>query len=288
MHSFETIETLRARVSAWRRAGERIALVPTMGNLHAGHIALIRRAQDVADRVVASIYVNPMQFNDVVDLERYPVTRAQDCAQLQAAACDAVYLPDAVQIYPFGMDNSTRVIVPGLSEVLDGAFRPGHFTGVTTVVTKLINIVQPDIALFGEKDLQQLIVIRRLVADLQIPVQVQAVETVREADGVAMSSRNSYLSPDERRRAGALYQVLASVRGRWRQRSASDAVDGRVLEQAAMAELAELGLRPEYVSIRGGEDLTELPPHGHIRDQPLYVLAAAWLGQARLIDNLRL
>lgn len=289
MHSFESIETLRAQVSAWRRAGERIALIPTMGNLHAGHMALIRRAREVADRIVASIYVNPLQFNDAADLERYPVTRAQDCAQLQAAACDAVYLPDAAQIYPFGMDSSVRVIVPGLSEVLDGACRPGHFTGVTTVVAKLFNIVQPDITLFGEKDLQQLIVIRHLVSDLQIPVQILAVETVREADGLAMSSRNSYLNADERRRAGALYQVLASVRERWRQQSAGGGVgDGKALEQAAMAELAELGLRPEYVSIRSGEDLTELSPHGHIKDQPLYVLAAAWLGQARLIDNLRL
>lgn len=288
MYSFETIASLRTQVSAWRRAGERIALVPTMGNLHAGHIALVNRARELADRVVTSIYVNPLQFNDPADLERYPVTLEQDRAQLQAAACDAVYLPDANQLYPFGIDSSVRVSVPGLSEVLDGIFRPGHFTGVATIVAKLFNIVQPDFALFGEKDLQQLVVIRRLVDDLHIPVRIVGVETVREADGLAMSSRNSYLHPDERRLAGTLYRVLTSVRERWRQQTDSGSVDGRALEQAAMAELGELGLRPEYVSIRCGDDLSELPPHGKCEERSWYVLAAAWLGPARLIDNLRL
>ena len=288
MHSFETIETLQAQVSAWRRAGERIALVPTMGNLHAGHIALVNRAREHADRVVTSIYVNPLQFNDPADLLRYPVTLEQDRAQLKAVACDAVYLPDAGQIYPFGIDSSVRVNVPGVSEVLDGIFRPGHFTGVATVVAKLFNIVQPDIALFGEKDLQQLIVIRRLVADLHIPVRILGVETVREADGLAMSSRNIYLQPDERRLAGALYRVLTSVRQRWQTAVASDSVDGRALEQAAMVELDDLGLRPEYVSIRSDDDLSEFPPHGKYEERSWYVLAAAWLGSARLIDNLRL
>ena len=288
MQSFKTIAAMRQQLSEWRRAGQGIAFVPTMGNLHDGHIALIRHARTLADRIVVSIYVNPLQFNSAVDLDRYPVTLADDCQRLAAEAADALYLPDAGQIYPYGLDDSVRVSVPGLSDVLEGAFRPGHFTGVTTVVAKLFNIIQPDLAVFGEKDLQQLLLIRRMAADLLLPVKVLGVATVRDADGLAMSSRNGNLSVSERQRAGILYQVLAATREQWHQQLAPGVGDWRVLEQAAMAELEHKGLRPEYVSIRRGEDLAEPVSGRAMNDQSLYVLAAAWLGQTRLIDNLSL
>jgi len=288
MQSFEAIESLRRQVREWRQAGQSIAFVPTMGNLHDGHMALITHARTLADRVIASIYINPLQFNNAADLDSYPQTLTEDCRRLRTVAADALYLPDAKQLYPYGMTDSVRVIVPGMSDILDGAFRPGHFTGVTTVVAKLFNIVQPDIAVFGDKDLQQLLLVRRMVADLMLPLQVVGVATVREADGLAMSSRNGYLSATERARAGLLYQVLSALREQWR-RCDEGQCDYRALEQMAMAELERQGWRPEYVSIRRGQDLVE-PEPGASAEQggPLYVLAAAWLGTTRLIDNIPL
>jgi pantoate--beta-alanine ligase len=288
MQLADTIVAIHRQLLAWRQAGQRIAFVPTMGNLHAGHLALVHKARELADRVVVSIYVNPLQFNSSADLERYPVTLAEDRLQLQDGGCDVLFVPDVRQIYPYGIENSTRVSVPGLSDVLDGAFRPGHFVGVTTVVSKLFNIVQPDVAVFGEKDLQQLLLIRRMVADLLLPVEVVAVATVREADGLAMSSRNGRLSPAERHQAAGLYQVLSALREQWRRQCDKGACNFQALEQAAMTELEQQGLRPEYVSIRGGEALLEPQPGMSANNQPIFVLAAAWLGQTRLIDNLRL
>jgi len=293
MQVFDTIAAMRRQLSEWRRAGQHIAFVPTMGNLHAGHIALIRHAATLADHVVTSIYVNPMQFNDANDLARYPVTLEEDRQRLQAVATDILYLPDAGQIYPYGLADSVRVSVPGLSDVLEGVFRPGHFTGVTTVVAKLLNIVQPDIAVFGEKDWQQLLLIRRMVADLLMPVQIVAVATEREADGLAMSSRNGGLNESERCQAAGIYQVLSTLRDRWQRQRLVGKCDYRLLEHEAMAELERQGLRVEYVSIRNGEDLTE-PVMGEARtgkqsaEAPLVVLAAVWLGETRLIDNLPL
>jgi len=288
MLSFDTIAAIRQQLLEWRRAGQRIAFVPTMGNLHDGHIALIRHARTLADRVVVSIYVNPLQFDNANDLERYPVTLDEDCQRLQQASTDILYLPDAGQIYPYGMADSVKVTVPGLSDVLEGAFRPGHFSGVTTVVAKLFNIVQPDIAVFGEKDLQQLLLIRRMATDLLLPVQVFGVATEREADGLAMSSRNGGLSQAGRHQAGGVYQILSALREQWQQQQLVGGCDYAMLERVATTELEARGLRVEYVSIRHGEDLSEPLMGKSQRDRSLVVLAAVWLGKTRLIDNLPL
>jgi pantoate--beta-alanine ligase len=278
MERIEALDTLRARVADWRRSGQRIAFVPTMGNLHAGHIALVTEARGQADRVVASIFVNPLQFGPGEDFGAYPRTLERDRAMLDDAHCDLLFAPGVETMYPTGQQGQTRVEVPGLSDLLCGASRPGHFTGVATVVCKLFNMVQPDVALFGEKDLQQLLVIRRMTADLSLPVEIVGVSTVREPDGLALSSRNGYLTPAERSAAPGLYGAL---------RLAADAL--RSGESVARAEalgaaaVGEAGLRLDYLSIRDPETLT--PPAPEARD--LVVLAAAHLGRARLIDNLR-
>ena len=272
-----TIAALHQATVPWRAAGERIAFVPTMGNLHAGHLALVREAARVAERVVVSIFVNPLQFDRQDDFQAYPRTLAEDREALAQEAVDLLFLPEVEEMYPRGMEACTRVEVPGLSEVLCGAFRPGHFVGVATVVTKLLNAVRPDVALFGEKDFQQLLVVRRLVEDLNLPVEVRGVPTVREPDGLALSSRNRYLSPEERARAPALYRALLAARERLLAGEPPGAV-----EAAGMRELEAAGLRPEYFSVRRREDLEEPGP----ADGQLVVLAAAWLGRARLIDNL--
>lgn len=288
MQLFEALIPLRQQLLTWRQAGERIAFVPTMGNLHAGHMSLIQQAQKHADRVVVSIFVNPLQFDQADDLARYPRTLQGDQQLLQAAAVDVLYLPDAAQLYPHGINDSVRVHVPGLSDILEGAARPGHFSGVTTVVAKLFNMVQPDIALFGEKDWQQLVLIRRMVKDLLIPLQVVGVATVREADGLAMSSRNSRLSVQERQQAAELYQVLSAVRDHWRQKGTINAGDWQQQEQLARAELEKRGLRADYVCIRNGVDLSEPLPGTLLDGQSLVLLAAVWLGKTRLIDHLSL
>ncbi len=278
METLETIQDLRQRRGAWRQSGERVALVPTMGNLHAGHLALVREARRWAERTVVSIFVNPLQFGPSEDFAAYPRTLAQDRELLAAAGTDLLFAPLAEAVYPRGQAEQTRVEVPGLSNILCGETRPGHFAGVATVVCKLLNMVQPDLAVFGEKDFQQLVVIRRMVEDLCLPVEVQGLATVREADGLAMSSRNAYLTADERRRAPAVYRSLR-LAGEGLQAGLSR----EEVERRGIEDLNAAGLRPDYLSVRRAQDLASPTAE----DLDLVVLAAAYLGRARLIDNLR-
>lgn len=280
MQTFVTIAQIRAAVAEWRAAGERVAFVPTMGYLHAGHISLVQEAHRHAQRVVASIFVNPLQFGANEDLGRYPRDLECDTAKLRTAQTHALFTPDAEEMYPRGTQDVTRVEVPGISDVLCGAARPGHFAGVATVVVKLLNIVQPDVALFGEKDYQQLLVIRRMVEDLCLPVQVIGVPTLREEDGLAMSSRNVYLSAAERKQAPLLHSKLRAVAHHIQ----AGERDYAKLEREAQSGLAAAGFRPDYVTVRRALDLAPPQPG----DVHLVVLAAAWLGSARLIDNLAL
>lgn len=273
---FDAVASLRAQVAAWRAAGDRIALVPTMGALHAGHLALMAQARAMGERVVASIFVNPTQFGPNEDFSRYPRAVATDLALLAEAGVDAGYLPDAAAMYPAGF--STRIEVGGVSEGLCGAFRPGHFSGVATVVTKLINQAQPDVALFGEKDFQQLQVIRRAIRDLDIPVLIAGVPTLREADGLALSSRNRYLSSEERARAPRLHAVLTRIAAGLNAGERADALVAR-----GRADLEAAGFGPiQYLEIR---DAGSLAPVSDIAAGPVRVLAAAYLGTTRLIDN---
>ena len=278
MRTVHTIAELRAQVAAWRQAGERVAFVPTMGNLHRGHIHLVERAREQAPRTVASIFVNPTQFGPNEDFAGYPRTLAEDARQLKAAGLDVLFAPPVAEIYPRPLEDMTAVTVPELSGILCGASRPTHFRGVATVVGKLFNMVQPDAALFGEKDWQQLMVIRRLVEDLNFPIEIIGVPTVRETDGLAMSSRNGYLTPQERAIAPALYATLSASAQRLR----AGERDYQRLADDAKAALAAAGFRPDYFEIRRAGDLK--PPSGE--DTHLRILAAAWLGKARLIDNL--
>jgi pantoate--beta-alanine ligase len=279
MQTVTTVAATRARVREWKAGGARIAFVPTMGNLHRGHISLIEAARRGADRFVASIFVNPMQFGPNEDFAHYPRTAAQDAAMLSAAGCDLMFMPDATEIYPDGYERATRVEVPELSRILCGQFRPGHFEGVATVVAKLFNIVEPHVAVFGEKDFQQLTVIRRLVADMCYPIEIVGAPTVREPDGLAMSSRNQYLTAVERKVAPRLYAALQSAA----RRLADGDCDYAAIERAGSGELAAVGFEVEYFAVRDARTL------GTAReDSPkLVVLAAARLGRARLIDNLR-
>lgn len=278
MELVEHIPELRRRVAQWRRETQRVALVPTMGNLHEGHLTLVRAARGVAERTVVSIFVNPLQFGPTEDFAAYPRTLDGDREMLQGAGADLLFAPSLEAVYPRGQAEQTRVEVPGLGGILCGANRPGHFMGVATVVCKLFNMVQSDVALFGEKDFQQLMVIRRMTEDLCLPVEIVGVATVREADGLAMSSRNGYLEPQERVRAPALYRALCRAGERLRAGMAPDEV-----ERLGGAEVAAAGLAPDYFSVRRSLDLQ--PPAGD--DGALVVLAAARLGRARLIDNLR-
>lgn len=279
METVFSLEALRERIQGWRREGARIALVPTMGNLHAGHISLLERARTLADKTVVSIFVNPIQFGKGEDYARYPSTLEADQEKLSAAGLDLLFAPNLDQLYPGGIEEDTRVTVPGLSTLLCGQYRPGHFSGVATVVSKLLINVQPDVALFGEKDYQQLLVIKRMVHDLLMPVEILGMPIVREPDGLAMSSRNSYLSAEERARASAIHRALLIASEKLRQGGYSLIA----IETAAMADLAARGFRPEYFNVRRAADL-DLPRAG---DQELQVLTAAWLGGARLIDNIR-
>ena len=278
MNLITTIKEMQTLARQWRAAGQRIAFVPTMGNLHAGHLALVKQAAVGADRVVVSIFVNPLQFNERDDFTGYPRTLDADRQRLAGHPVDAVFAPDEAELYPAGRDATTRVEVPLLSDILEGASRPGHFRGVTTVVTKLFHCVLPDVALFGEKDFQQLLVIRRMVADLDFSVEIIGCPTVREPDGLAMSSRNARFSDEQRKRAPHLYRVLCAVRDRIRR----GAGDFPALEQQANRDLVAAGLEPEYVAIRRAADLAE--PRG---GEELVIVAAARLGTTRLIDNLR-
>ena len=280
MQTVHDIKPLRARVRAWRDEGHRIALVPTMGNLHDGHLSLVRRAREVAGRVVTSIFVNPLQFGPGEDYAAYPRTLEDDAVKLAESGVDLLFAPGVEQMYPQGREGHTRIEVPGLSDILCGASLPGHFTGVATVVNKLLNQVQPDVAVFGEKDWQQLVVIRRMVRDLDMPVEIIGVPTCREPDGLAMSSRNGYLSAAERQRAPALYAALQDLAQRLREGDR----DYAALEQEGREALRRAGLEPEYVNILRADDLC--PPQED--DKTLIILAAARLGRARLIDNLRI
>lgn len=278
MRVVTTVNDLRAALALWRRAGQRIGLCPTMGNLHAGHMTLVDELRASCDRVVASVFVNPMQFGPKEDFHAYPRTLDEDRAKLEARGVDVLFAPAVGEVYPRGMSNTTRVEVPGLSDVFCGASRPGHFNGVATVVSKLFNMVQADAAIFGEKDYQQFLVIRRLVEDLDFPVQVLAAPTVREDDGLAMSSRNGYLSAAERLRAPLLYKVLSETA----QTIRAGSRDWAVLEVKAREELRQGGLWPDYLVIRRARDLGEIEAGtGELR-----ILAAVMLGQTRLIDNI--
>jgi pantoate--beta-alanine ligase len=272
-----TVTELRAQVAAWKTAGERVALVPTMGGLHEGHLALVRRAGELADRVVTSLFVNPTQFAPGEDFEAYPRDEARDAALLAAQGCDLLYAPGAGEMYPAGF--STTVTVAEVSSPLDGLSRPRHFAGVATVVSKLLNQCAPDVAVFGEKDYQQLLVIRRLVRDLDMPVEITGLPTVRDADGLALSSRNAYLSPDERAVAGQLNLVIKAAAQSVRGGEAVAAVEAR-----ALAALAKAGIRQiDYLEVRGADDLARLGPGPTAA--PARVFVAARLGKTRLIDN---
>jgi pantoate--beta-alanine ligase len=277
MQTVHSIAQLRSAVDQWRARRERIALVPTMGNLHDGHLQLIKRAARAADKVVVSIFVNPTQFGPQEDFAAYPRTLKQDSLQLAEGGVHLLFTPGVEELYPYGVDGAVRVEVPGLSDILCGTSRPGHFAGVATVVVKLFNAVRPHVAVFGEKDYQQLLVVRRSVADLGMGVEIVAEPTVREADGLAMSSRNAYLSEEERRQAPRLYQTL-----QWLGERLNSGAPYERLAAQGMEILRECGLRPDYVAIRRADDLQ--PPQA--ADSRLIILAAGWLGTTRLIDNL--
>ncbi len=278
MLEVSTSESLREQLGDWRHSGEHIALVPTMGNLHDGHLSLVSLAREHAERVVVSIFVNPTQFGESDDFDQYPRTLERDSRRLKTVKADLLFVPDVETMYPFGIDNATSVTVPVITEEFCGVFRPGHFDGVTSVVSRLFSIVQPDVAIFGQKDFQQQLVIRRLVDDLQLPIQIVSGATQREADGLALSSRNRYLSDEQRAIAPTLYTVLQGI--------GNDLQAGKrnyeELEQQAMDALRDAGFDPEYVGIRRAENLE--PPD---RDNDeIVILTAARLGTARLIDNI--
>jgi pantoate--beta-alanine ligase len=270
-----TVKDLRAEIAKWRKAGETVALVPTMGALHAGHLSLIGIAKSHATRAVASIFVNPAQFGPKEDFKRYPRDEAGDLAKLAQAGVDLVYFPDTAEMYPQGF--ATKVSLPSLTEDLCGAARPNHFEGVATVVTKLLLQCAPDVAVFGEKDYQQLLVIKQLVRDLNVPVQIVSAPIVREEDGVALSSRNGYLSPTERKTAPILHQVLSEAAAALANGEGCDAVTS-----AGRFKLEGKGFRVDYVAVRDPETLA--PLFGPIKG-PARVMGAAYLGTTRLIDN---
>lgn len=276
MQLVSTIEQLRATITEWRRAGLRIGFVPTMGNLHDGHLELVRRARERADKVVVSIFVNPLQFDRAADLDAYPRTLAQDCERLGKLA-ELVFTPTPELMYPNGQQQQTRVSVPGVSEVLEGALRPGHFDGVSTVVCKLFNLVQPDLACFGEKDYQQLALIRKMTADLNLPVEIIGVPTVRADDGLALSSRNGYLTEAER----ALAPELAATMNWLAERLAAGERDLEQLAAEGRARLDNAGFRTDGIDMVDADTLTGLTEHS----RAVVILMAAFLGKARLIDN---
>jgi pantoate--beta-alanine ligase len=279
MITVELISALREQVREWRAQGARIGFVPTMGSLHEGHRSLLDVARQRSDRVIASVFVNPLQFGPGEDFERYPRTPEDDQRLLAEAGCDLLFLPAVKEIYPDNRESATRVTVKALSEILCGAVRPGHFDGVATVVAKLFGIVQPDLAVFGEKDYQQLAIIRRMTADLDLPVEIVGAPTVRSPDGLAMSSRNRYLSEAERAVAPRIYETLRTVATRIEAGERTFAA----LEALGIAELRAARMQPDYFEIRDAQTLLE-PSR---RSRELVILTAARLGKARLIDNLR-
>lgn len=275
MHTLREIPDLRTTLNHYRRHGQRIGLVPTMGNLHAGHLALVAAARERCDVVVTTIFVNPLQFGPGEDLAAYPRTLSNDQTQLEAAGCDLLFAPAVDAVYPRSLESQTRIRVPGVSEGLCGGSRPGHFDGVATIVAMLFNLVQPDLACFGQKDYQQLAVIRRLVDDLHFPIEIVGVPIVRAEDGLALSSRNGYLETHQRIIAPRLYSILCELRQRL-----EDGADIDSTLAAGLARLEEAGFVPDYLELRA-EDLG--PVTATTRDAIL--LAAARLGTTRLIDN---
>jgi pantoate--beta-alanine ligase len=275
---FTELQPLKAALAAARQQGKQIGLVPSMGNLHAGHLALVQAAREHCGFVLATIFVNPLQFGPTEDLARYPRTFQADCAALQSSGCDALFAPTAALMYPHGLEAHTRITVPGVSELHCGKSRPGHFDGVCTVVCKLFNMIGPDHAFFGHKDYQQFHILGRMVADLQLPVRMHGLATVRESSGLALSSRNGYLSTEERGQAAALYAML--------QEAARQIEDGNLdysaLQARASTALASAGLRPDYFHICARATLQPAGP----QDRELVILAAAWVGSTRLIDNI--
>lgn len=273
----ETLPLLRQHIRRLRQEGKRVALVPTMGNLHDGHMKLVDEAKARADVVIVSIFVNPMQFDRPDDLVRYPRTLQEDCEKLNKRKVDYIFAPAVEEIYPQGLEGQTYVDVPGLSTMLEGASRPGHFRGVSTIVSKLFNLIQPDIACFGEKDFQQLALIRKMVADMSYDIEIVGVPIIRAKDGLALSSRNSYLTAEQRKIAPGLHNVMNSI--------AEKLIAGnRELQEIiaiAEQELNEKGFRADDIQIRDADTLQELTE----TSKRAVILAAAWLGQARLIDN---
>ena len=273
----ETLPLLRQQICRLRMEGKRVALVPTMGNLHDGHMKLVDEAKARADVVVVSIFVNPMQFDRPEDLARYPRTLQEDCEKLNKRKVDLVFAPSVKEIYPNGTETHTYVDVPGLSTMLEGASRPGHFRGVSTIVSKLFNLVQPDIACFGEKDFQQLALIRKMVADMGFDIEIIGVPIMRAKDGLALSSRNGYLTAEQRKIAPGLYKVLSSIADKLQ------AGERDLDEIIAIAgqELNEKGFRADDIQIRDADTLLEVSENS----KRAVILVAAWLGDARLIDN---
>ncbi|MHC8549695.1 pantoate--beta-alanine ligase [Salmonella enterica] len=273
----ETLPLLRQHIRRLRQEGKRVALVPTMGNLHDGHMKLVDEAKARADVVIVSIFVNPMQFDRPDDLVRYPRTLQEDCEKLNKRKVDYIFAPAVEEIYPQGLEGQTYVDVPSLSTMLEGASRPGHFRGVSTIVSKLFNLIQPDIACFGEKDFQQLALIRKMVADMGYDIEIVGVPIIRAKDGLALSSRNAYLTAEQRKIAPGLYNVMNSI--------AEKLIAGnRELQEIiaiAEQELNEKGFRADDIQIRDADTLLELTE----TSKRAVILAAAWLGQARLIDN---
>lgn len=280
MNTVESIKDLRAQVKAWRMEGLTIAFVPTMGNLHEGHLALVHAAHRHADKVIASIFVNPMQFGLSEDIDNYPRTLDQDKASLTKVNTDLLFTPTADIIYPKGVGENSYVEVPNISDLYCGASRPGHFRGVATVVCKLFNLVQPDVACFGSKDYQQLQVIQTMVEDLSMPVEIIPVEIIREESGLAMSSRNGYLTPDELAIAPALYQTLQWLNTELRK--SHQPRDYAALIMQASEKIDNAGLKTDYINLCNAKTLAPATPN----DQNIVILAAAYLGKARLIDNM--
>jgi pantoate--beta-alanine ligase len=279
MRTVGDLRALRACIEAWKREGLRVGFVPTMGNLHAGHFSLVEMARERADRVVASVFVNPTQFGPNEDFTRYPRTLAEDSAGLVEHRCDLLFAPAVQVLYPFGPEHALSVHVADIGDTLEGAHRPGHFDGVATVVAKLLTMVGPDVAVFGQKDWQQLLLVRRLVQELALPLEIVAAPIVREADGLALSSRNRYLDADQRARAPELHATLEWMRASFADGHARAAVEG-----AAVRRLERAGFVPDYAAVRRADDLG-IPAEGERAG--LMALVAARLGTTRLIDNLR-
>lgn len=278
MQTIKIKSKVRATTSRWKNEGESVAFVPTMGNLHEGHLKLVDVAKQHASKVVVSIYVNPGQFGPGEDIENYPRTLERDSAMLAERGVDLLFAPDTEEMQVHDTEHATRVLIPGLSSILCGASRPDHFVGVTTIVARLFNIVQPDLAVFGEKDFQQLFLIRKMVSDLDFPIKILGVPTVREDDGLAMSSRNGYLETRQREQAAAVHQSLQDAALRLRE---GDRAFSKI-EENAVKFLKKHKIVAEYVSIRRVEDLQE----ASVEDLELVILAAVKLGKARLIDNI--